>query len=128
MSTATLRPTQGTAVSRTTRKPRATTASLIASEFTKYETLPDGSIWDEVRLPAPIELHPATEGQTTPSPVILFLIAFVITSVLIKLSIDLILIAAKITKKIAHQIAAFAATQMGGGGSIDYRVYQAIFD
>jgi hypothetical protein len=150
MSTATLRPAQDTAVPRTARKPRATAASLIASEFnarqanslkksskqevvspalaaTKSFTLSDGSIWDEEILPTPIESHPLTEKQTA-SPVILVLIAFVVVTVLVKLSIALTLITAKITKKIAHQIAAFVATQMGSGGSIDYRVYQAIFD
>jgi hypothetical protein len=136
--------------SRTTRKPRNTAASLIASEFntrqesplkksskqevaspapatTKSSTLSDDSIWDEEILPTPIESHPLTEKQTA-SPVILVLIAFVAVTVLVKLSIALTLIIAKITKKIAHQIAAFVTTQMGSGGSIDYRVYQAIFD
>jgi hypothetical protein len=136
--------------SRTARRPRNTAASLIASEFntrqesplkksskqevaspapaiTKSSTLSDGSIWDEVVLPRPIESHPLTEKQTA-SPIILVLIAFIAVTVLVKLSIGLTLITVKIIKKIAHQIAAFVATQMGSGGSIDYRVYQAIFD
>jgi hypothetical protein len=135
--------------SRTTRKPRNTAASLIVSEFnthqesllkksskqevassapaiTKSSTLSDGSIWDEVVLPRPIESHPLTEKQTA-SPIILVLIAFVVVTVLVKVSIAIILITAKITKKIAHQIAAFVTTQMGGE-MIDFRVYQAIFD
>jgi hypothetical protein len=125
-----------TATAVRTRKTRATTASLIATEFntrqaktpatTKSSTLSDGSIWDEEILPTPIESHPLTEKQTA-SPVILFLVAFVVVTVLVKLSIALILIAAKITKKIAHQVAAFWATQMGGE-KVDFRVYQAIFD
>jgi hypothetical protein len=110
----------------TTRKPLNTAASLIASESTKYTTLSDGSIWDEVVLPAPIEPHPAAVNQTA-SPVILFLIAFVVATVLAKVSIALILITAKVAKKIATQIAAFWAAQMGGE-KIDFRVYQAIFD
>jgi hypothetical protein len=123
MSTATLRPTQGTAVSRTTRKPRATTASLIASEFsTRQENSLKKSSKQEVVAPAPVT------GTQTASPVILVLIAFVAVTVLVKLSIALTLITAKITKKIAHQIAAFVATQMGSGESIDFRIYQAIFD
>lgn len=136
-------------ISRTTRKPRATTASLITSEFntrqesplkksskqevappapttTKSFALSDGSIWDEVILPAPIESHPLTEKQTA-NPIILVLIAFVVVTVLVKLLIGLILIAAKITKKIAIQVAAFWSVQMGGE-KIDFRVYQPIFD
>jgi hypothetical protein len=124
MSAASLQPTQSTAASRTARKPRATTASLIASEFNTRQENPLKKIpKQEVVAPAPV-----TETQTA-SPVILVLIAFVAATVLVKLSIALTLITAKITKKIAHQIAAFVATQMGsGGGSIDYRVYHAIFD
>jgi hypothetical protein len=124
--------------SRTARKTPNTAASLIASEFatrqsqppapatTKLTTLSDGSIWDEVVLPAPAESHPAAANQTA-SPVILVLIAFLIVTVLVKVSIAIILIVAKITKKIAHQIAAFAATQMGSR-VIDYRVYAPIFN
>jgi hypothetical protein len=122
-------------VSRTARKTRNTAASLIASEFAtrqpqppaaiKLTTLSDGSIWDEVVLPAPAESHPAANHAT--SPVILVLVAFVIVTMLVKVSIAIILIAAKITKKIAHQIAAFWATQMGGE-KVDFRIYQAIFD
>jgi hypothetical protein len=123
-------------VSRTARKTRNTAASLIASEFatrqpqppaaTKLTILPDGSIWDEVVLPAPAESHPAAVNQAA-SPVILVLIAFVIVTVLVKVSIAIILIIAKIAKKIAHQVAAFATTQMGGE-KVDFRIYQAIFD
>jgi hypothetical protein len=122
MSTATLRPAQGTAASRTARKPRTTTASLIASEFsTCQENSLKKSSKQEAVAPAPV-----TETQTA-SPVILVLIAFVVVTVLVKLSIGLTLITAKITKKIAHQIAAFWGTQMGAK-VVDYRVYAPIFD
>jgi hypothetical protein len=116
-----------TATAVRTRKPRNTAASLIASEFTKYTTLSDGSIWDEVVLPTPIEPHPAAESQAAPSPVILFLVAFVVATVLAKVAIGIILVTAKVAKKIAQQIAAFWAAQMGGE-KVDFRVYQAIFD
>jgi hypothetical protein len=123
MSTATLRPAQGTAVSRTTRKPRPTAASLIASEFnTRQENSLKKSSKQEVAAPAPV-----AETQAA-SPVILVLIAFVAVTMLVKLSIAVLLVTAKITKKIAAQIAAFTTIQMGSREAIDYRVYAPIFD
>jgi hypothetical protein len=122
MSATTLRPAQGTAVSRTTRKPRPTAASLIASEFnTRQENPLKKSSKQEVAAPAPVA------GTQAASPVILVLIAFVAVTVLVKLSIGFTLITAKITKKIATQVAAFWGAQMGSK-AIDYRVYAPIFD
>jgi hypothetical protein len=111
-----------TATASRTRKPRNTAASLIASEFnTRQEGSLEKGSKQEVAAPAPVtETHAA-------SPIILVLIAFVTVTVLVKLSIAIILIIAKIAKKIAHQVAAFAATQMGGE-KVDFRIYQAIFD
>jgi hypothetical protein len=109
--------------SRTARKPRPTAASLIASEFnTRQENSLKKSSRQEAVAPAPV-----VEAQTA-SPVILVLIAFVAVTVLVKLSIAILLVTAKITKKIATQIAAFTAIQMGSREAIDYRVYAPIFD
>jgi energy-converting hydrogenase Eha subunit E len=109
-------------VSRTARKSRNTAASLIATEFaTRQENPLEKSSKQEVAAPAPTaETHAA-------NPAILALITFVAVTVLVKALIALILIAAKITKKITTQVAAFWAAQVGGE-KIDFRVYQAIFD
>lgn len=114
-------------VSRTVRKPR-TAASLIASEFARYQT-PEPSPWAEIAAPIPSDqpkVVPTTENQAA-DPVILVLIAFVVVTVLVKVLIALTLITAKITKKIAAQVAAFWSAQMGSR-EIDYRVYSPIFD
>lgn len=119
-----------TATAVRTRKPRKKSSkqevASPAPATTKSSVLSDGSIWDEEVLPTPPKPHPVTEVSIA-NPVILVLIAFVAVSVLAKMAIALAIIATKITKKIAHQVAAFWATQMGGK-KIDFRVYQAIFD
>jgi hypothetical protein len=116
-----------------TRKPRTSPASLIATEFVKYQTLSDGSIWHEVVLPTPIKQHPESlqespiAPQSISSPLIIFMVAYIVIITMIKLVFGAGLIITKILQKITPHVTTFIAAQLGTK-IIDYRVYAPIFD
>jgi hypothetical protein len=116
-----------------TRKPKATAANLIASEFAAYQPLPAAQ---PAAPAAPIPASSASRSSEVPSakadgsrtdacvarPVILVFILAVAATLLFRLALATVPVINYGIKKLVK----FVATQRGGR-AIDFRVYDPIF-